>query len=41
MASSMVRFMRSTWPLVQGCFALVRRCSMPFCWQRMSDMRVT
>ena len=27
-ASLRVRFMRSTWPLVQGCFGLVRRWSM-------------
>jgi hypothetical protein len=26
--SLMVRFMRSTWPLVQGCLTLVRRCSL-------------
>ncbi|EEQ94003.1 Hypothetical protein OINT_2001203 [Brucella intermedia LMG 3301] len=26
--SLMVRFMRSIWPLVQGCFVLVVRCSI-------------
>ena len=30
MASLMVRFIRSTWPLVHGCLALVVRCSMSF-----------
>src|SRR4051812_12556679 len=33
--------MRSTWPLVQGCLILVSRCSMPFSWQRISNICVT
>ena len=32
----MVRFMRSTWPLVLEWFGLVRRCSMWFALQIMS-----
>ncbi len=28
--SLIVRFIRSTWPLVHGCFTLVSRCSIPF-----------
>ena len=30
-------FMRSTCPFVQGWFGLVRRCSMPFAAQIMSN----
>jgi hypothetical protein len=32
----MVRFIRSTWPFVQGWFGLVSRCSMAFASQIMS-----
>lgn len=38
--SLVVRFMRSTWPLVQGWFGLVKRCSMPCSRHRRSDMWV-
>jgi hypothetical protein len=37
-ASFSVRFMRSTWPLVHGCFGLVRRCSTPCCRQMRSKL---
>lgn len=35
-ASLMVRFMRSTWPLVHGCTGLVRRCATPYSRQMRS-----
>ena len=34
--ATMVRFIRSTWPLVQGCLGLVSRCSMSF-WAQASS----
>jgi hypothetical protein len=35
-ASLIVRFILSTWPLVHGCLALVVRCSMSFLAQAYS-----
>jgi hypothetical protein len=39
-ASLMVRFILSTRPFVQGWLILVKRCSMPFSRERMSNMWV-
>jgi hypothetical protein len=36
----MVRFIRSTWPLVQAWLILVSLCSMPFSSQTRSKMRL-
>jgi hypothetical protein len=36
LASLIVRFMRSTWPFVQGWLGLVSRCSIPLASQIMS-----
>lgn len=37
-AELVVRFILSTWPFVQGCFTLVKRCSIPFSSQTRPKM---